>query len=97
MDFTTILGFIAALFTTICNIPQAVKIIRTKETKGVSTLTYLALLTGLILWVVYGILRNDWPVIIANAISATFCAIVLILKLMPKDKLEKLHNTVHNN
>ena len=97
MDFTTILGFSAALFTTICNIPQVVKIVRTRETKAVSTLSYSALFIGLILWVVYGTLREDWPVIIANSISATICALVLTLKLMSKKKLKDLHDKVHED
>ncbi len=92
MDFVTILGFVAALFTTICNIPQAVKIIRTRQTKGISALSYLALLVGLLLWVIYGVLRNDWPLIIANAISALIAATVLTLKLLPKSQLNKLPN-----
>lgn len=90
MDLITILGFTAALFTTVCNIPQAVKIIRTRQTKDISALSYLALLIGLILWIVYGILRNDWPLIIANAISALIAATVLTLKWMPKRQLDKL-------
>jgi len=97
MEFVTILGFAAALFTTISNIPQAVKIIRTKETKGVSAMSYLALLVGLIAWVIYGILRDDWPIIVSNAISAIICAIVLILKLISKEKLEEIHDKVHDN
>lgn len=90
MDFIAILGFTAALFTTVCNIPQAVKIIRTKETKDISALSYCALLIGLVLWIIYGILRHDWPLIIANAISALIAAAVLTLKLLPKRQLDKL-------
>ena len=91
MDLTTLLGFIAAFFTTICNIPQAVKMIKTKETKNVSAPTYIALFIGLCIWVVYGIMKNDWPVIVANAISALICATVLFLKLSSKKVLEKIH------
>lgn len=90
MDFISILGFTAALFTTICNIPQAVKIIRTRQTKDISALSYLALFIGLVLWVIYGFFRNDWPLIIANAISALIAGTVLTLKLIPKRQLEKL-------
>jgi MtN3 and saliva related transmembrane protein len=97
MNFITIIGFCAALFTTISNIPQAIKIIRTKETKGVSATSYLALLIGLVLWVIYGILRDDWPIMVSNGISATICAIVLVLKLISKEKLEEIHDKVHDN
>lgn len=95
MDGTTLLGFAAALFTTISNIPQALKIIRTKETKGVSAASYSVLLLGLLLWVGYGLLRNDWPVIISNGISALICATVLFLKLTSKKVLDDIHEKVH--
>lgn len=95
MEFITILGFTAALATTVCNIPQALKIIRTKETKGVSTITYSMLLLGLVLWVIYGFLREDWPIIVSNGISGLICAMVLFLKLMPKKVLNDIHQKVH--
>lgn len=95
MDFITLIGFAAALFTTISNIPQALKIIRTKETKGVSAASYSVLLLGLVLWVVYGFLRDDWPIIISNGISAFICATVLFLKLTSKKVLDDIHEKVH--
>jgi MtN3 and saliva related transmembrane protein len=91
MDYIEILGFAAAAFTTICNIPQALKIIRTKETKDISTMTYLALFIGLVIWVAYGILKNDLPIIVANSISATICGMVLFLKFTSKKNLEDIH------
>jgi len=81
--------------TTISNIPQAYKIIKTQETKAVSVWSNLVLLTGLIVWVVYGCFRNDWPVIIANSISATITAIVIFLKLTSKKTLETIHQKVN--
>ena len=97
MDNTEILGLAAAFFTTVSNIPQAVKIIKTRETKGVSAITYSALLFGLILWVVYGVMRDDLPLIIANSISAVITATVLFLKLISKKALDKIHDKVHND
>jgi MtN3 and saliva related transmembrane protein len=95
MDYIEIVGLGAALFTTVSNIPQALKIIRTKETKGVSTKTYSILFTGLVLWVVYGFLRNDFPLILANGISALICGIVLFLKLTSRKILNDIHDKVH--
>lgn len=91
MDFTQILGLIAALFTTIANLPQAYKIIKTQSTKDVSTLTYVLLFTGLVLWIVYGVMRSDIPLILANSISALICATILFLKFTSKKTLEALH------
>ena len=97
MDYIEVLGFAAALFTTVSNIPQVVKIIRTRETKAVSAGSYWVLLIGLTLWVAYGIWREDLPVVIANSISALICATVLFLKLTSKKVLEDIHETVQKN
>jgi MtN3 and saliva related transmembrane protein len=96
MDHVQIIGLFAALLTTVSNIPQAVKIIRTKETKGVSAPTYFVLFSGLVIWVAYGCLRNDWPIIIANGISALICGIVLFLKLISKKTLEQISDKVQS-
>ncbi|HMI06854.1 MAG TPA: SemiSWEET transporter [Flavobacterium sp.] len=97
MNYIQILGLSAALFTTVSNIPQALKIIKTKETKSVSTSSYVALLFGLVLWVVYGFMRDDLPIIISNIISAVITAVVLFLNLTSKEILENIHDKVHND
>lgn len=95
MDTIQILGLAAALMTTVSNIPQAYKIIKTRETKGISVWSNLVLLIGLLIWVVYGFMRDDWPIIIANCISAVITAIVIFLKLIPKRKLQNLHQKIN--
>ena len=95
MDYVQLVGYVAALLTTISNIPQALKIIRTRETKDVSVRTYLFLFTGLLLWIVYGFLREDIPLIVANIISALVCGTVLFLKLASPKVLKGIHDKVH--
>lgn len=82
MDAVEILGFAAAFFTTIANVPQAIKTIRTGSTKGISALTYSMLSLGLLLWVVYGIYKADLPIILSNAIAVILCLIILTIKLL---------------
>lgn len=96
MDFIQITGYAAAVLTMVSNIPQAFKIIRTKDTKSVSAGTYTLLLAGLILWVVYGCLRQDLPLIICNSVSALFCGIVLFLMLSSAKTVEEIHNKIQN-
>lgn len=84
MDYTEALGLLAAFLTTIANIPQAVKVIRTRSTKSLSAPTYALLFTGLSLWTVYGIIRNDLPVILGNAVAAVLCGTILGIKLWYK-------------
>ncbi|HYD90132.1 MAG TPA: SemiSWEET transporter [Flavobacterium sp.] len=81
MDLVQALGLLAALFTTLANVPQAIKVIRTRSTKSLSAATYAMLFTGMALWVVYGIIRDDLPIILANAIAGALCGIILFMKL----------------
>lgn len=76
-----IVGYTAGFLTTVCLIPQLWKIILTKSAKDVSVLTYLVLLCGQILWVVYGIFITDIRVIIPNVISGMFNLLVIISSL----------------
>ena len=79
MDMITLLGLIAATCTTASFLPQAIKTIRTRHTKDLSLGMYAVLTTGVFLWLGYGILSNDFPLIIANAITFVFVATTLIL------------------
>jgi len=84
MNWITIIGFLAATGTTISLLPQAIKIIKTKHAKDISLEMYLILTTGIFLWLVYGILIKDLPLIVANGISLLFSVTILILKLIHK-------------
>ncbi len=85
-----ILGYVAAALTTFANLPQAIKMIKTQSVEDVSTLTYSMLLAGLVCWVIYGFMQEDWPLIIANSVSSIITAVVLLLKLLPKKKIEEI-------
>jgi len=84
MNWITIIGFLAATGTTISLLPQAIKTIKTKHAKDISLGMYLMLTTGIFLWLVYGILIKDLPLIVANGISLLFSVTILILKLIHK-------------
>lgn len=79
-----ILGFLAALFTTSAFIPQAIKTIKTKNTKDLSLVMYLIFSLGVFLWLIYGIKINDLPVIIANGTTLVFAIIILVYKIKYK-------------
>lgn len=78
---TTFIGLAAAIFTTISYFPQLAKVWRTGQTGDLSIRMLLALLTGLSLWVVYGILQRDIAIIIANIISVCFVTFIAIFKI----------------
>lgn len=75
------LGSLAALCTTLCWLPQAVKIIREKRTEGVSLVTQSVFTFGVALWAVYGLLLNNRPILFANAVTLVLSVAILILKL----------------
>jgi MtN3 and saliva related transmembrane protein len=62
-------------------VPQVIKSWRTRDLSGISLPMYTIFTLGVVLWLVYGILIRDWPVIIANAVTALLAGLVLLLKL----------------
>lgn len=75
------LGYVAATLTTLAFVPQAVKIIRTRDTRGISLGMYLAFTVGVALWFGYGIVLHSWPMILSNAITFVLASVILALKL----------------
>lgn len=94
MEYTQLLGYLAAVLTTGANFPQAYKIIKTRSTKDISVLTYSLLAVGGILWILYGVFNKDIPLILANTISTSLCIIILILKAISKKQLEDLSDKI---
>ncbi len=79
--FATVIGLTAAVCTTAANLPQLKKAWTTGETDDISLKTLLLFAGGLGLWVVYGVLREDIVIILANGISLALLAGLLYLKL----------------
>jgi MtN3 and saliva related transmembrane protein len=81
MDFITILGLAAATITTISFLPQMFKTWQTKSAKDVSLVTLITFISGVFLWLIYGISLQSLPIILANAITLIFNLIILWLKI----------------
>ena len=77
----SIVGYVAAICTTISFLPQAIKIIKTKNTSGISVVMYSLFTVGTLLWLLFGIFTNNFPVIIANAITLLFAITILYYKI----------------
>jgi len=90
METTYIIGLVAASLTTFSFFPQAVKIIRTGDAKSISIVMYSILVVGIALWLVYGILNNDVPIILANFITLIPTMIILYIKFREKFKPKNL-------
>jgi Uncharacterized conserved protein len=81
MDSNEMVGFAAAVLTTVSFYPQAFKIIKTKDTQSISLAMYSIINLGIALWLVYGILKGDKPIIYANAFTLVASLTILLLKL----------------
>ena len=75
------IGVVAAALTTLCWVPQAIKVIRTRHTRDLSLVAQAAFTAGVLLWLIYGALIVSWPLIVANAITLAVATTILLLKL----------------
>ena len=81
MNFTDYIGSIAATCTTLAFVPQAIHSYKTRDLSGISLPMYSIFTLGVAMWLVYGLLKQDWPIIIANVITVALSAIILALKI----------------
>ena len=81
MQATELIGYAAAFLTTASFVPQAMHTFKTKDVRGISLGMYSAFVVGISLWLVYGLLLNAWPLIVANAITLTLATAILTMKL----------------
>lgn len=84
MKSIEVLGYIAAILTTSSFLPQMFRIIRTKHTKDISLWMYLVLISGIVLWIMYGFISRSWPVVGANVITLAITTVILVLKIRYK-------------
>ena len=80
-----VIGMFATFFTLWSTVPQIRKSLRTKKTDDVSKWLIVSLITGLSLWVLYGVTKGDVIIICANSIGVSLNVFLLILKLKYSD------------
>ncbi|MCP3476364.1 SemiSWEET transporter [Bradyrhizobium sp. CCGUVB1N3] len=76
-----LLGFAAATCTTLAYAPQFIKVWKTRSTVDISLGMFLVLILGLVLWLIYGLLSGDAPLVAANAITIVIAGGILVMKL----------------
>lgn len=74
-------GYIAAMLTTSSFIPQALRVIRTRDTKAISLSMYMMFTLGVLFWLMYGFYLGELPIIVANCITLTLSSIILFMKI----------------
>ena len=81
MPLSEIIGYFAATLTTAAFVPQAWHTFRTRDVRGISLGMYSVFTAGVACWLVYGLLLNAWPIVIANCITLALAATILTMKL----------------
>ena len=74
-------GAAGAVLTTLCWLPQAVKVVRDKETRALSLPATAAFTLGIVLWLIYGLAIGDWPLIGSNAVTLAPLSVIIAMKL----------------
>jgi len=81
MSIEILVSAAAATLTTAAFLPQALHIIRYKDTRAISLLMYVAFATGVSLWLLFGLLIGNLPIIISNAITLGLALAIVAMKL----------------
>lgn len=84
MDITQLIGIGASVGTGISLLPQLIKIVKEKKSEHLSMVMMAVLLSGLILWVIYGVRKEDWIIIISNAVSILLNLTIMVLSIKYK-------------
>jgi MtN3 and saliva related transmembrane protein len=88
MDAANIVGSLATICSTTSFVPQAWKVIRTRDTSAISKRMYAITVTGFSLWLAYGLLLGQWPLIVTNGICLALSAFIFVMKVLPQPQKE---------
>lgn len=94
MSWITIVGSLAAICSMASFIPQAWRILRTRDTQAISPVMYGFTTTGFALWTAYGVGLRQWPLIITNGICFLLAAFILIMTLLPQRAKDRVAEQV---
>lgn len=75
------IGYVAATLTTISFLPQAMQVFKTKDVSSISLGMYCIFTAGVLMWLIYGVLQQDWPIILANVITLVLAVSILVMKI----------------
>ncbi len=81
MQISEIIGYAAAALTTASFVPQAVHTFKTKDVRGISLTMYSIFVVGISLWLIYGLMLDAWPIVVANLVTLTLATAILAMKL----------------
>jgi MtN3 and saliva related transmembrane protein len=94
MNWVTVVGYAAAFCSTVSFLPQAWRIIKTRDTSSISTPTYALTCVGFALWLTYGIARSEWPLVLTNGICLVLSLFILMMTVLPREAKERVADTL---
>ena len=83
MDLTSLIGSAATCASVLSFFPQALKVIKTRDTSGISAKMYAITVAGFTMWTAYGIMLPAYPLIVANGICLLLSGFILVMNLAP--------------
>jgi MtN3 and saliva related transmembrane protein len=77
----SIIGYVAGTCTTLAFLPQVIRTWKTRSTDDISLGMFSLMVFGIGLWLFYGVVTDDWPLIIADGFSLFLAAMILLMKV----------------
>ena len=94
MGWITAAGAIAALCSMVSFVPQAWRIVKSRDTSSISPVMYSFTVAGFALWTLYGIGLGQWPLIVTNSVCLLLASFILMMTLLPQAKKDAMADTV---
>lgn len=94
MNIATLVGALAAIASTASFAPQAVKVVRTRDVSAISAASYAVTVAGFALWLAYGIMLGQWPLIASNGVCFLLSGFILAMKLLSRGKRDKVAHAI---
>lgn len=85
-----VLGYLAATASMASFVPQALKIIRSRHTNDISVGMYSLTVSAFALWLVFGVLQKQWPLVVSNGVCFILSGFILVMTLLPRRKKNKM-------
>ncbi|HEX3944938.1 MAG TPA: SemiSWEET transporter [Rhizomicrobium sp.] len=96
MHAVNLIGGLAAICSMASFVPQAWKIIRTRETHDISASMFSLTVVGFACWCAYGALQAEWPLIVSNGICLILSAFILMMTVLPRSKKEAVADVLQS-
>ena len=97
IEISTLVGAVASLASITSFAPQAWKIVRTRDTSSLSSTAYGLTVVGFALWLTYGVMLGQWPLIVTNGICFALAGFILVMKLLPSSGKQAVAEAIDPN